>query len=88
MDIVALAREERVRLHLEFDEAIAGLAAGMAGLALAAQAQNLPLMRAGWDGDVERRTVRQPDPRRAAIDGGEEIDRQMIADVAAGAGPR
>src|SRR5581483_11956740 len=54
VQVVAVALEDRVRLHADVHVEVAVGESVRAGLALAAQAQRAPVGNAFWDADVER----------------------------------
>src|SRR5947209_3249678 len=83
MDIVALARENAVRPHLDLDQRISGRTAADARAALAAQAKDLAVTRARRNGDVEQRAVGKRELLLTAIDRIEKIERQTVVNVRA-----
>ena len=60
-----------------------GWAAAEPRSTLAAQAQDLTVARAWWDGDVQGTAVRQGDPLGRPVHGLEEVDRQAVVHVRA-----
>src|SRR3546814_10096812 len=79
--VVAVAREETVRLHLDRHDRVA-VAAG-AGLALAPEPHLRARFDAGGQFEVDRRSVAQRDPLRFQRGGIGEGHLQQIGDVGA-----
>src|SRR5262249_28200996 len=75
VDVVALAGEELVRLHLDLHQRVAGRTAAESLPTLAAQPQNLLIPGAGRNHDIDRAAVWQRDPFGGPVQGLQEFDR-------------
>ena len=53
MNVIALPREKAVWLDLDLDQCVPWFSAAEPRFALASQAQDLTVARAGWDNDVK-----------------------------------
>src|SRR5262245_25609761 len=81
VDVVALAGEELVRLHLDLHQRVAGRTSAESRPTLAAQPQNLLIPGAGRNHDIEGAAVGQRDAFGCAVEGLQEFDRQAVKGI-------
>ena len=83
MNIVALAREETMRLDRHLDQRVACRAITRRRRALAPKTQYLPLLDAGRDFHLQRAAMGKMHVFCRAIDRIEKVDRQLVVQIMA-----